>query len=556
MKLILHQAMTDIRAERWLVAAWAAMLLASCTIEALKLEGSLGFALAALAPGRVVLGWVLAIRIVHADPLDGTSAFWLTRPLSPRMLLAAKCGLIGALLLAVPAIGALVVFMTNGVAFGALPGLLPEWLLLEALPLLPIVLVATLTRDLARMVLTLIVSFVFWCGLQYYCLFRSIVPLEYREVPGWYWAVARAWLVVGAGVVALSATLIARQYLTRRTARIAFAALVAALGIAVIAALWPIRLMSEYAQAARWEDAPTASAAGGWSGAAGITVTIPEGNLRLMTWTFPNALYRLIGDFRVDGLEQDVIVAVDEGRGTLRFPKEGDVFEERYVRAVGSYVGLWGMADEASRRNFERVVGARFLGRAPAWGNGLHVIGLEQGVYKRHLGSPAVYEGDLVLDAYRVAEAATMPLKAGASGRAGDVETTILAIRQESTHWVIDMREATPRLVLPGESNRIVRIARNRKRGQSLVLWDNNRRVPPSALASTAVIAGRTTAVLDRPPSKQGVPLDAAWLDDAELVFVSFERLARFTKHVTISNFVLPEAPVTREGGKAGGGGR
>ncbi len=53
MNLILHQAMTDLRAQRWLVAAWAAMLAAICAIEALKLEGSLVSLLFALSLGRV-----------------------------------------------------------------------------------------------------------------------------------------------------------------------------------------------------------------------------------------------------------------------------------------------------------------------------------------------------------------------------------------------------------------------------------------------------------------------------------------------------------------------
>ncbi len=221
--------MTDIRAQRWLVAAWAAMLGAACTIEALKIEASLAYPLLALSLGRVVLGWVLAIRIVHADPLDSTSAFWLTRPLSPRMLLAAKAGLISALLLVVPAIAALVVFIMNGIAIATLPGILGQWLLIEALPLLPIVLIATLTRDVARLVLTLIVGLVSWWVLRLSSWTWSVLPVEVRaSVSGWEAGVVFAWLVVAAGVVALCSALIARHYLARRTAGVAFAALVGA----------------------------------------------------------------------------------------------------------------------------------------------------------------------------------------------------------------------------------------------------------------------------------------------------------------------------------------
>jgi hypothetical protein len=299
--------------------------------------------------------------------------------------------------------------------------------------------------------------------------------------------------------------------------------------------------MLEYSKAEGWEETQTISGIQAWSGTSGISVTIPGGNLRLMTRTFPNVRYSLIGDLRVDGLQPDLMIGVEDGRGTLRFPNESDAFEGRYVMAVGSYVGPFGMVDEASRHNFERVIGSRLGGRALARGNGLYLISLDKEVYERHQSSPAAYEGDLVLDAYRVTAAAAMPLKVGASGRAGGVQTTILAIRWNSERWVIDMREATARVVLPEESARYARILRNRKRGESLVLWAN-RRVTPSALASTSVIAGRTAAELDRRSPPYDDPVDEAWLKDAELVLVSFERLARFTKHVTIPSFVLPEA--------------
>ncbi len=330
----------------------------------------------------------------------------------------------------------------------------------------------------------------------------------------------------------------------------------AALGIIAIAALWPLRLTSEYALDEDREDAETAPAAGGWRGTAGISIAVPEESLRLITRTFPGSLVRLMGDLRVDGLEPDVVVDVVKGRGALRFPKEGEVFGERNLWAAHMFVGPLPLADETSRRNVERVVGTRLFGRALPLRNGLYLGSLEQGVYERHHDSPAGYEADLVLDAYRVTAAAAMPLRAGASGRASGVETTIVGIRRESERWVIDLREAAPRVVLPGESTRIVRIVRNRKRGESIVLWGNSRRVPPSALAATAIIAGRTAAVPDLPPSQKDVPLDAAWFADAELVLVSFQRLARFTRHVSIPNLALPAVPVAPEGGKAGGGGR
>jgi hypothetical protein len=540
MRLILHQALTDMRAQRWLVAAWAAMLAVTCAFEALKLEGMLVRPLLALSVGRVVLGWVLAIRIVHADPLDGTSAFWLTRPLSPRMLLAAKGGLLCVLLLVVPGAAALVVLITNGFVPASLPGILGQWLLIEALPLLPIVLVATLTRDVARMVLTLIVGVAAWSVLQLACWRWSMLPIALSAVSAWESRVVQAWLVVGTGVVVLCAALIARQYLTRRTAGVAFAALVAALGIVAIAALWPIQLTVRYRPS--WDDPAVEPASPEWHGAGEISVSVQEGSVRLIN---PGSLDRLVGDLRVDGLADDVIVSTAGGRGTLRFLDDGEVVEQRRTYASGFFVGLASLEDATSRRHFERVLGVRLVDPVPAWWNGLHLVAFKPGTFAGHRGRPAVYEATLLLDAYRIEAAATTALKTGASVRVGDVSTTVLGVRWQPKppRWVIDIREAVPRILLPGSSLRVVHLLRNRKRGEAMVLSPHSAGGAMHGPYGMSVMATRLSYVPDY-GAPRGVSADAAWLEDAELVLVSLERLARFRKHVTLANFVLPEATV------------
>jgi hypothetical protein len=538
MRLVLHQALTDIRAQRWLAAAWAAMLAATCAFEALKLEGLLGRPLLALSVGRVVLGWVLAIRIVHADPLDGTRAFWLTRPLSPSMLLAAKGGLLCVLLLVVPGAAALVVFIMNGFAPSSLPGILGQWLLIEALPLLPIVLVATLTRDVARMVLTLIAGVVAWGVLQASCWKWSMLSIQPGAVSAWQSSIVQAWLVIGTGVVVLCGTLTARQYLTRRTSGVAFAALVAALGIVAMAALWPIQLTVRYLPS--WDDPAVEPASPGWHGAGDVSVSVQEGSLRLV---LPGALDQIVGDLRVEGLADDVVVRTAGGRGTLRFLDDGEVVEQRRTYASGFPLGLADLEDATSRRHFERVLGVRLVDPVPPWWNGLRLVAFKPGTYAAHRGRQAIYEASLLLDAYRIEAAAATALKKGASVRVGDVSTTVLGVRWQPKPpgWVIDVREAAPRILLPGSSLRVVHLLRNRKRGEAMVLSPHSAGDAMHGQYGMSVMATRLTYVpfYGAPP---GVSADAAWLEDAELILVSFERLARFRKHVTLANVVLPEA--------------
>jgi hypothetical protein len=537
MNLIFHQAMTDLRAQRWLVAAWAAMLAAACAIEALKVEASLVYPLLALSLGRAVLGWVLAIRIVHADPLDGTSAFWLTRPLSRRMLLGAKGGLIGVLLLAVPAIAALVVFIMNGFAAAALPVILAQWLLIEALPLLPIVLVAALTRDVARQVLTLLAGLGAWWALQLSCWTLSSFPGDLGAASAWQANIVQAWLVVGMGVVVLCAVLTARHYLTRRTVAVAFAALVGADGIVAVAALWPIQLMVKYRPA--WDESGLTPTSPEWRGAGGVSVSVQQESLRLFRL---GGLDRLVGDLGIDGLDDDVIVRTAGGRGTVRFLVGGQVAEQRRTWAFGFGVGLASLEDAASRRHFERMLGARLVDPFSVSQYGLRLVEAKPGVFAGHEGGRAAYDANLVFDAYRVAAAAVTPLKVGAVTQVGDVSTTVLGVRWRArpARWVIDVRRAVPRILSAGDRFGVVPFLRNRERGEAMVLSGDSAGTELAALSATAVAARQLTYVPNYGIAPRDFAIDAEWLRDADVVFVTFERLGSFAKHVELPNFVLP----------------
>jgi hypothetical protein len=161
------------------------------------------------------------------------------------------------------------------------------------------------------------------------------------------------------------------------------------------------------------------------------------------------------------------------------------------------------------------------------------------GVLSSPQASPATYDATLMFDAYRVRTPAAVPLTAGAVVRVGDVVTTVLSIRKEPKYssWVIDVRLALPKVGLSRDGLRVFHYLRNRKRAEAIRLAGVPDRVPLAGLSSTCILAVRRTEI----PEIAGSSIDAAWLADAELVFVSFERVGRFTKHVTIPSFVLPE---------------
>ncbi len=211
-----------------------------------------------------------------------------------------------------------------------------------------------------------------------------MLPVELEAVSAWQTSVAQAWFVVGAGTVALCSALIARHYLARRTAGVAFAALVGAVGIAAIAALWPAQLMTEYRPS--WDD-PAAEAPGtGWRGADAIQVTVPADSLRVLGGR--NRVDQLVGDLHITGLDEDLVVHTAGGRGTLRFSGGSDVVEQRRSYAIGFGAGPVSLADDASRGHFERVLGGRLRERFPASFGGLRLGEARTGVSRAPRPAP------------------------------------------------------------------------------------------------------------------------------------------------------------------------
>ena len=410
MKLILHHALKDLRAQRWLVAAWAVVLGATCVLESLELDvvsagtvplrrlwaapttaptSSFVYLLFALALTRVVLAWVLAIRFVHTDPAEGTDAFWLTRPLSRPTMLAAKAVLIGGLLLLVPGVAAVGVFVMNGVPWTALPAAVLQWMLLDALFLLPLTLVATMTRDLARVVL----SGTSWppepgplrrstarTGTS--CR-SSDVYFRTTDRPA---ASAAAVLVIAGAAVLLASALAAQQYLTRRTTRTVMASVAGLLVILGVAAAWPGR--------AALGRVPNSVVE--WTGGARISAAVPAESVRVGSFSYhrptggTDRSYLVTGDLLMDGLDQDLLVHVVRGKASLQVPGAEKPLTDENVYASGFGYVAGDLADRFTQRNFERAIGARLVARQSRFGPWLQLLRVgtsaAYGAYRRKGG--------------------------------------------------------------------------------------------------------------------------------------------------------------------------
>ena len=160
MNLILHHLKKDIRCLRLLLLLWFLLLMVNSLamrsgLDRLILsdEGTevLAAAYVLLYVLQQILQIVIVCQLVQADALAGTTAFWLTRPISRTELLLSK-SLFVLLILVLPSlIGEGIVLQINGISVSqTLSVLLQEIILQSAFFVIPPMLLAALTPNLAK----------------------------------------------------------------------------------------------------------------------------------------------------------------------------------------------------------------------------------------------------------------------------------------------------------------------------------------------------------------------------------------------------------------------
>jgi hypothetical protein len=173
MKQILHIFAKDTR-HLWLEILISLALLAALVLTSLRhflpgtnhaygftvslsSRGGLGLLATLLTPLIPVSWWILISPVIHEERLVGDRQFWITRPYEWKNLLAAKALFILVYLylpLFLAQIGVLAKVGFNPFAY--LPGLLYNLFLISSLVILPLVALATVTRNFASMTLAIL----------------------------------------------------------------------------------------------------------------------------------------------------------------------------------------------------------------------------------------------------------------------------------------------------------------------------------------------------------------------------------------------------------------
>jgi len=530
-RLVLHHARKDLRAVWPWLTLWLALLLVNLVamipavdIAARRDDSVLGLLVVTylLAVVRVALGMLIVVRVVHADSPAGTTAFWLTRPLSCRAVLSAKLlvivGLVG-----LGAVANVAGLLLNGLEPARVPGALAEIALFEAIPLLPLAVVASLTGDTARLVLA---------GLA--CFFAFAVGrLTAVNVTAWGHdaRIGVGVLLLGLVVFACSLSCLTVQYLARQARRTLGLVGVGLAMIAVVGFVAPFR--PERPDVTRpWPEAGAVSAR--------LTPYVPPRPIAARSSLQSRRVY---ANLDVQGLPPGIVVRPLNVDGTLRFE---DGHEARFQQELG-----WRTYTIAGQSALDRQVTAAAAHAVKAdvfhaeddynWFMRIPLVATDTADIRSRVEMPGRYEAAIKLVAYRLRLAGVIPARAGAHLGIGSRDLTIEERGGTESVFTLTARLADPALLWT-TSRELEFLLVNRARGEAKPGHFDERSSTTDRLFPFYLWSPVARLQFGRALRDNNRKLDDEWFEAAELAVLTIEEEGAFTVRVTMDGLTIEKA--------------
>ncbi|MEI6107964.1 MAG: hypothetical protein WCR49_13250 [Opitutae bacterium] len=552
MNLTWHIVKKDLRALKWPLLIWVLLIVAKLVTGVMLLsadgtEDPEWFrrldALSKILAGLECVSFVLAAALIQEDLLVGTSAFWVTRPISGARLLRAK--LLGLVLIfgLLPLLITLPWWLWCGFGWRDLAWASMETIILHAICVLVGLLWAVVTDGFARFLMWTLVMFVAILTIAAVVGFH-LSKLNPRVPDGVI--LSRIWLVIGLAVVGI-ATVVIHQFLTRRTWR-SIPLIGAFVGLMIMVALW---WPWNWNLAAKWDSYLQAQVEERWP-----TSARPAG----MGFTFKDATllphapgargdrpFQLRVNYRVAGLLESQALVPMVANYTILWPDGSNDASWSWVRTEAGD-GLSGLMEKkvlgVTSTAADTTIDSRAMQAIPATA----AVRLQAG--------PAVYSLKLRYALMEISSAASVPQQSGPRMLSSARGERITHVDKEGEQLMVTMvrHHPVPAIdflmgvgsyiigashALPGQFFQylLVNKAQNYSdRGRTV--WEHRTRV------AAVEIAWQTTGY--RASKKGGGPrpvLEAInALKEAELVRVTFQEKARFAYGLTVDPFVITPA--------------
>lgn len=551
MRLVLHIVHKDFRHLRFYLAGWLCLVILRAAVIGYgpldsgtwDFNSFFYYELLAWFPQICLLAIMIA-RLVQDDSLAGSTASWLSRPISGRKLLASKSLFLVLTVIFPLFIVELLLLGVHGVTPRDVMRSVPQILAYQLLLTSALLLLAAVTRKLAHTALLGLLGFVGW--MWFYNFSRSLFfkQVDLGDSFGITLATSReiALLLIH---IAIAGVLVSHQYLTRRTGKSVTLACSGLLVIGLFMGVWSWDFVASAQRVDRSVVDPEQ-----------LTAQIEEETLRFFRRVRSKPLKRsmvLNGNIALEGLPTGVFALAEQVISQVSFGSPEETLSSRHGHPYAyEGDGFWWRINHPPRLHDERATtlaaalgGVAFLhdGTSPILEYVPELLEINKESYDLHRETLSDFTAKVVFLVQRN-EIATFPLKHGARYDKGSDHVEIVGVTTDQDSLRIELEESRHRLIQDRMKSRWY-LLRNRLKRQALLSEGSLAYAvftPQATPLSFSMLGVSNSSLYFQLPSTDP-PVDPDWFDDAELVRIEIRNLGRFFKTIRMKNLVLKDIP-------------
>ena len=579
MNLTLHLAAWDLRYLRHYLGLWLGLVVLQAVLvgyapQLSPVERTHAFSLSSfawlVAVLKICLLAVIVAQLVQKDSTIGSTAFWLSRPVSRVRLLTSKVLFLTVAIILPSLLVEVGLLFVCGVIPHDILRSVPQILILALLAGAVLMMLAAVTTSLARMILAgglaLFALPLLWFFIQgAWSLFRlgtGTLATDGATVAAPIPPPSYGTFLIGSALVLLgtAGTVVGHQYLTRRTvwSRIF---LVAGVLLALLSMGYWSRVLGTTSPGLDKAILDPEQ----------VEARIKKESLVLDSEQDPWALFGLRrgkkmylqGRIALAPLPPDVVALPAQVSARLDLPSGetlgNHVSRSRYAFSR-SLDGQLELGVESLALLGRTLKGMTFLNAgAPVGLPRRELFALGKDLFERHRGTGMVFAAQVDFLIQRN-EIATMQLEEGARYDWGSAGLKILSVDTSYRGvLIVQLNEFIHRLMQDGHE-RSTYLLINRARQQALVGWGSEDSLSiPSMMSSFFPMLRVRRLRLRFSPADEGPPIDPDWYDEAEMIRVGTRDLGWFSKSIRLEDLVMeriagssPEATPTEAGGANG----
>lgn len=554
MKLLTHLLRWDVRRFCLLLSVWLALVAANAATEGLwpglainrGARELAGIVANLLSLAEVLLSFVLVAQVVHAHPLVGTTAFWITRPIPAGSLLKAKLVLLSAVMVTAPVVADVIVMAAYRVPPGQIAGVAIQTALFRALWITLIMAAAALTPNLAKFALLvggalLAISLTLAIVLSINIYRLDDTPPFAQRNNGYNPTSDLVSIVL---TITAAVALLVLQYRTRSRISSCAAGL-AGLAVALFtAAAWPWPVLSPVATIPAWAADPSMLDLS--AGADTVRLEdVPNFRNRRVDWKVARARVQMRGvepgwtgdagmrEATVRVNDQPVLISrLAAQSGSLRIGGQNPPQVHEVTRQL---LGVQRLIDGSAQRTDDSTV-----------------ILLARGSEIERLAPTGTYEGRFHVSLVRHEIEAVMPLRRGAEHQNGAYRFLIIDVEAHRGRVSVLTRQSDAASIFDRQVGSIVSFyLRNPTLSEAILGASYELRNEVALMTSVPIGSGfegapragfRVQAVsVDFPPTYEfeQIPfaLDHNWIASSELVLVRATPVGSVERRLAIANF-------------------